>query len=293
MSDYLSIAIKAYQGFFNYLIKEITFSTSPFYINYFWALTFFSVGVYVLEILFPWRKNQPIIRDDFFLDLFYMYFNFFIFKLIFFSSLAAVTSAFLSDLSGGSLASLALIHTDRLPYIVQLLLFFLVLDFVQWLTHRALHRVPLLWEFHKVHHSIRIMGFAGHLRYHWMETVIYTPVKFIAMVFIVGFEPDHVFMLYYAAILIGHINHSNINITYGPLKYILNNPVMHIWHHAETIPGKYRYGVNFGISLSLWDYIFKTAYTNKDGRDIPLGFNHLETFPKSFFGQLIYPLNKK
>jgi sterol desaturase/sphingolipid hydroxylase (fatty acid hydroxylase superfamily) len=30
---------------------------------------------------------------------------------------------------------------------------------------------------------------------------------------------------------------------------------MHIWHHSKKIPNKY--GVNFGISLSLWDYIFK------------------------------------
>jgi sterol desaturase/sphingolipid hydroxylase (fatty acid hydroxylase superfamily) len=39
-----------------------------------------------------------------------------------------------------------------------------------------------------------------------------------------------------------------------------------------------KYGVNFGISLSVWDYIFKTNYIPKDGRDIELGFNDEMSF---------------
>lgn len=62
---------------------------------------------------------------------------------------------------------------------------------------------------------------------------------------------------------------------------------MHIWHHAKELPNKY--GVNFGISLSLWDYIFKTDYIPFEGKDIELGFEKDETFPKSFILQEIYP----
>lgn len=292
MTDYFETAIASYQSFFHYLVREITFTTTPWYLNYFWALSFISLSVYILEILFPWRKKQSKLRHDFFLDLFYMYFNFFIFKLLFFSSLGAVTKQFFLKLLGGNPSGLSIINNAQLPYWLQIILFFLLLDFVQWLTHIALHRYSFLWNFHKVHHSIKEMGFAGHLRYHWMENVIYTPVKFLTISLIGGFEPKNVFILYYISILIGHINHSNINITYGPLKYIVNNPVMHIWHHAESIPKKYSHGINFGISLSLWDYIFKTAYIKKSGRDIKLGFKGIESFPKSFLGQNLYPLKK-
>jgi sterol desaturase/sphingolipid hydroxylase (fatty acid hydroxylase superfamily) len=66
---------------------------------------------------------------------------------------------------------------------------------------------------------------------------------------------------------------------------------MHIWHHSKELPE--RHGVNFGISLSLWDYLFKTNYVPKDGKDIELGFHGDEKFPDSFIKQEIYPFNTK
>lgn len=293
MGEVADIVIQAYKGGFLWFFNEISLSATPWYINYFWALTIISLLVFILELLFPWRKDQPAFREDFFLDLFYMYFNFFIFKLLFFSPVTALAKEAVSGLTGGSPSILSLIHAEKLPYILQVIIFFLILDFAQWLTHLGLHRFRILWTFHKVHHSVRVMGFAAHLRYHWMETVIYTPVKYFAILLIGGFEPANVFILYYLSILIGHLNHSNIRLTYGPLKYLLNNPVMHIWHHAETLPKRYRYGANFGISLSLWDFLFKTAYIDKDGRDIELGFKKLDRFPKRFGGQVIYPIGRR
>ena len=53
-----------------------------------------------------------------------------------------------------------------------------------------------------------------------------------------------------------------------------------------------KYGVNFGISLSVWDYIFKTNYIPQDGRDIELGFDDENEFPHDFIKQEFYPLKK-
>ena len=58
---------------------------------------------------------------------------------------------------------------------------------------------------------------------------------------------------------------------------------MHIWHHAKELPESRRHGVNFGISLSIWDYIFNKNYIPSDGRDIPLGFSNIERYPNFFF----------
>ena len=132
------------------------------------------------------------------------------------------------------------------------------------------------------------MGFAAHLRYHWMENVFYTPMKYIAVMLIGGFTPDQAYIVFYLAIAIGHLNHANVRFDYGPLKYIFNNPKMHIWHHAMALPENRRRGVNFGISLSIWDYLFRTNYIPKSGRDIELGFENLSKFPKTFFKQLVY-----
>jgi sterol desaturase/sphingolipid hydroxylase (fatty acid hydroxylase superfamily) len=65
---------------------------------------------------------------------------------------------------------------------------------------------------------------------------------------------------------------------------------MHIWHHSKEMPNKY--GTNYAISLSIWDYIFKTDYIPYDGKDIELGFEGDETFPKTFIQQEMYPLTK-
>jgi sterol desaturase/sphingolipid hydroxylase (fatty acid hydroxylase superfamily) len=52
-------------------------------------------------------------------------------------------------------------------------------------------------------------------------------------------------------------------------------------------------GVNFGLTLSIWDYIFGTAYIPKDGRDIELGFDEDENYPKGFWGQVKRPFVEK
>ena len=166
------------------------------------------------------------------------------------------------------------------------------LDFIQWFTHVLLHRYHFLWRFHKVHHSVEEMGFAAHFRFHWMENVFYTPMKFIMLMLIGGFEPNMAYIVYFMTIVIGHLNHANLNLSYGPLKYVFNNPKMHIWHHAKELPAEHPHGVNFGISLSVWDYLFRTNYIPTEGRDIPLGFENVKKFPKTFFGQLFYGFGK-
>ncbi len=287
MSDYWSVFTESFSSFWSYTWSEITFNTEVGYVNYFWWLIVLSLFVWGLEALFPWRKNQALIRKDFWLDTFYMFFNFYIFKIIIFMAFSNVSALFFTDLIGGDLGSLVLYDTTQLGWIAQLIIFFLALDFIQWFTHVLLHRFDFLWRFHKVHHSVEEMGFAAHLRYHWMENVFYTPMKFIIMMLIGNFNPEQAFIVYYISIAIGHLNHANIGLDYGPLKYVLNNPKMHIWHHAHDLPDNRRHGVNFGISLSIWDYIFRTNYIPSNGRDIKLGFEGLQKFPKTFWGQLI------
>jgi sterol desaturase/sphingolipid hydroxylase (fatty acid hydroxylase superfamily) len=285
--DIWHIIIDSYTGYWNYLKNEM-FTLS--WHNYFWWLVGLSLLVWSLEIILPWRKNQPIIRKDFWMDGFYMFFNFFLFSLIGFNALSNIgVDAFNHFLGLFGIHNIISISVQSWPEWTQLILLFVVADFIQWNTHRLLHRVPWLWQFHKVHHSVEEMGFAAHMRYHWMENIVYKSILYIPLTMI-GFGIDDFFIVHIVAVAIGHFNHSNIYITWGPLKYLLNSPAMHIWHHAKQVPQGV--GVNFGISLSIWDYIFKTAYIPKEGRDIALGFDDMETFPKSFLKQSIYPFKK-
>jgi sterol desaturase/sphingolipid hydroxylase (fatty acid hydroxylase superfamily) len=292
MNQYLDILKNAYKGYLDYFLYEINHLKLE---NYFYGLIVFSILVFVLEILFPWRKNQKMIRKDFWLDLFYMFFNFFIFNIIIFAALSNVTAQLFHDfvgIFGINFTSLQIFNASNLPFGLSLLAFFIVSDFTQWNTHRLLHRVPFLWQFHKVHHSVQEMGFAAHLRYHWMENVVYKTILYIPISLIGGWQVQDVFIVHYFAILVGHLNHANINWDYGILKYILNNPKMHIWHHAQNVPHKH--GNNFALTLSIWDYIFKTNYIPYDGKDEKLGFTDVENFPNNFVAQELYPFfNKK
>ena len=275
-------------GTIDWTWKSVIFEV-PWYTNYFWGLIILSLLVWSMEILFPWRKEQSVFRKDFWLDGFYMFFNFFLFTIAI-SGFYKLLQLGFEDI-GISEDSLALFDPSSWPMWSQLLVFFIVLDFVQWFTHSLLHKYPFFWKYHKVHHSVKEMGFAAHLRYHWMENILYKPLKTFGVMILFGFEPTQAYIVHFIAIAIGHINHANIKITWGPLKYIFNNPVMHLYHHAYTIP-EGTYGVNFGISLSLWDYIFKTDYIPEDSGTIELGFPGDEVFPKDFVSQNTYGFKK-
>ncbi|WGD33560.1 sterol desaturase family protein [Olleya sp. YS] len=293
MEKYIDIIKNAYTGYWNYLKNEIIFPNS--WDNYFYGLIIISIAVWLLEIAFPWRKNQAIFRKDFWLDTFYMFFNFFLLNLIILIALSKTVTTFFDDILGViglSVSSFQLFDVDDLPLWLGLFIFFIISDFTQWVTHNLLHRIPFLWNFHKVHHSVKEMGFAAHLRYHWMEPIIYKSMLYIPIAIIGGFDAQQVAIVHFFAITIGHLNHANLGWDYGALKYIFNNPKMHIWHHAKQLPEHVRYGVNFGLTLSIWDYLFKTNYVPHSGRDIELGFKGDETFPKDFINQELYPLKK-
>ncbi len=288
MERYLNSFFEAFKSTLDWTWDLIIFDV-PWYTNYFWGLIFVSLVVWSLEIAFPWRKYQSIFRKDFWLDGFYMFFNFFVFTIVisgFYKVLNLLFSQF-----GILNNSFAIVNLQSLPKWLQLLIFFVLLDFVQWLTHILLHKLPFLWQFHKVHHSVKEMGFAAHFRYHWMENVLYKPMKTLAVMLLGGFEPEQAYIVHVISIVIGHLNHANLKITWGALKYIFNNPVMHLYHHAYHVP-KRKFGVNFGISLSIWDYLFKTNYVPDDRGTIELGFKGDEQFPKSFLGQNSYGFHK-
>ena len=289
MEEILKVIESGYTGYAHYLWKQIT---EPSWNNYFYWLLGVSALFFLLELLKPWRKDQPKFRKDFWLDFFYMFFNFFLFSLIVFNAASDVVVHFFNDvLASVGIENLLAFEVMSWPVWAHLLVGFVVRDFVQWWTHRLLHKVPQLWEFHKVHHSIEQMGFAAHLRYHWMENVVYRTIEYIPLA-LIGIGLRDFFVIHIFTLAVGHFNHSNLKINLGVLKYVFNNPQMHIWHHAHDLPEDRQTGVNFGLTLSVWDYLFKTNYIPHDGRDIKLGFPGVESFPKDFISQNIHGFTK-
>lgn len=290
METYWQTFTDGVTGYASYFIHEVM---HPHWGNYFYWLIAISLVVYALELLFPWRKKQAAIREDFWLDAFYMFFNFFLFGLVGYAGLSNVAVKAFNDLLSQwfGIRNLVAINVAELPHWSQLLILFIARDFIQWNVHRLLHGVPFLWEIHKVHHSVREMGFAAHLRYHFGETLVYRSIEYLPLAMI-GFGIQDFILVHLFTIVIGHLNHANFYLPLGPLKYVLNSPQMHIWHHAKDIPAG-KAGINYGITLSLWDYLFGKAWMPGDGRDIKLGFEEVDSYPHGFFSQLIKPFQKK
>lgn len=288
--NYWEVIQNAYSGYANYLWNEII---NPNWHSYFYWLIGVSLFFFGLEIISPWRKKQAKFRKDFWLDGFYMFFNFFFFSLIIYNAASdVVVNFFNSVFTSIGITNLLAFEVMSWPILAHLLLGFVVRDFIQWWTHRLLHKVPFLWEFHKVHHSVKEMGFAAHLRYHWMETVVYRTIEYLPLA-LIGIGLRDFFIIHIFTLAVGHFNHSNFKLNLGLLKYIFNNPQMHIWHHSKELPEERRIGVNFGLTLSIWDYLFKTDYIPKDGRDIELGFPEDEQFPPDFIGQELHGVVRK
>lgn len=338
---YWELFVNGYSGYAQYLWHEIT---HPAWHNYFYWLLLVSLFFFLLEQLKPWRIDQPKFRKDFWLDFFYMFFNFFLFSLIIYNAASDVVVNLFNEgirsLTGFDLQASNPLRNWKHYQI--LLVGFVVRDFVQWWVHRLLHWVPKLWEYHKVHHSVEQMGFAAHLRYHWMENVVYRTIEYIPLA-LLGIGLYDFFVIHIFTLVVGHYNHSNITVKgrvtgsvlgfligvvaatnsfelslfpeslnflqqlgvitvfsalgaliLGPImKFVFNSPEMHIWHHAYDLPKGREYGINFGITLAMWDYIFGTANIPHDGRDIRLGFPDIESFPKTFVDQNLHGFSRK
>jgi sterol desaturase/sphingolipid hydroxylase (fatty acid hydroxylase superfamily) len=258
-----------------------------------WSYAHWLVGISVffvlLERLFPWRKGQALLRPGWLRDLGFLAVNGH-----FFSLLTAGVNGWLalqaSTLLQGAGLRLDASPVPRWPFWAQVVVFLLVSDFLQWCVHNALHRVPFLWTFHKVHHAITTMDFVGNFRFHWMEIVVYKTTQWLPLA-LLGASGEAAFVVAVFGTFWGDLNHANLNVGLGPLGYVLNSPRMHLWHHDASDEG----GVakNFGIVLSLWDVVFRTAYWPRDRSPRVLGYPGIEEMPLGLAGELAWPVARR
>ena len=289
MEKYLKIIWDAYTGYTTFFMNEILY---PSWHNYFYWLVGASLLIWLAEIFFPWRKNQPLIRENFWLDAFYIFWNYFLFALIAYNALSMVAvNAFNDFLSLFGVKNIVALNVATWPKWLQLVFIFVFRDFMQWAIHRLLHNVGWMWEFHKVHHSTKEMGFAALMRYHWMENIMYRSLEYIPLAMI-GFGISDFFIVHIFTLVTGQLGHANLKIPLGPLKYLFNGPQMHLLHHAKHLPAAHPKGFNYGITLSVWDYIFRTNYWPKDDKYLAIGLPDDDGMPEDFLGQNVQPFKK-
>ena len=67
---------------------------------------------------------------------------------------------------------------------------------------------------------------------------------------------------------------------------------MHLWHHAKNFPDTHPLGFNYGITLSIWDYLFKTVYWPKDDAFLKIGLPDKDIVSDNFIDQQLGGFNK-
>jgi sterol desaturase/sphingolipid hydroxylase (fatty acid hydroxylase superfamily) len=149
-------------------------------------------------------------------------------------------------------------------------LVFIAYDFGRFVAHCALHEIPVLWEFHKVHHSAETLNPMTTFRAHPIDLLVmaWVPVvttgvvtwtfnQIVAVpVSVYTYLGMHIAL--FASNLIGTLRHSNVWLSYGPRwNKVFISPAQHQLHHScEAM----HIGCNRGFELAIWDRMFGTLY---------------------------------
>lgn len=169
----------------------------------------------------------------------------------------------------------------------QLLLAILIADCGITLVHYASHINPILWRFHAVHHSVkRMYGFNGLMK-HPLHQAIETLGGTCPLI-LMGIPLDIAALLAFAVAIQLLLQHSNVDVKIGPLRYVLALSPLHRFHHIKwPVEGD----VNFGLFTTIWDRMLGTAVYEAERRfsSNDLGIGKEPDYPDGYLAQLIRP----
>lgn len=150
--------------------------------------------------------------------------------------------------------------------------FAIVLDFAYYLAHWAQHKVPFLWEMHKVHHSATALTPLTTYRTHPLsmlfQNIVIVSFLFPYVILAKSLVPHglkvitiyNVGFMFFAYNMFALFRHSHVWLSFGKLDYLFLSPVMHQLHHS---PHPKHINRNHGLIFSVWDVMFGTAYIPK------------------------------
>lgn len=168
-------------------------------------------------------------------------------------------------------------------YVTQIVVLVAVADFLAYWRHRVEHR--WLWRIHVVHHVPRELHAANDLG-HPVQNIFNFVFILIPMSLIQIDGPGTPFVVGAIITLAGYYIHSPVEWNLGPLRKVIVDNRYHRIHHSLELR---HFDKNFGIVLSLWDYMFGTAYDPvEEWPDV--GVDGVEP-PRTVFQFLALPLS--
>ncbi len=168
---------------------------------------------------------------------------------------------------------------------------FLAYELAYWADHYLSHKLPFLWQFHQVHHSAESLSLATNFRVHPVDTIVFynlvavftgLTAGLLDLAFGRGALPFAIagsnVLLLAAAVLLTHLHHSHLWISFGERwGRVLLSPAHHQIHHSADPAHHDR---NFGNSLAIFDWLFGTLYVPAAKREsLSFGVPELDYHP--------------
>jgi sterol desaturase/sphingolipid hydroxylase (fatty acid hydroxylase superfamily) len=153
---------------------------------------------------------------------------------------------------------------------------FLAYEFGYWFDHYLSHRIPLLWDFHKVHHTAEVLSPLTNFRVHPIDSLVFGNILGLSLGITGGvvtflqlgrpFEVGGTNLILVTFFFITvHLQHSHVWIaTTGVLGRVIMSPAHHQIHHSDSPK---HFNKNFGSCLSFWDWVFGTLHVPDRNRE--------------------------
>lgn len=183
------------------------------------------------------------------------------------------------------------------------LFLFVLDDYGRFWVHRLLHKVPVLWEFHKVHHSAEVLTPLTVFRTHPVEGVLFSLISILAQGAVVGIAIGIFGSQVSLATIIGanifsftfHLVGSNLRHSHIPIQYprIIErwfiSPAQHQIHHSLA---ERHYDKNFGVTFACWDRWHNSLHLSEKAR-VRVGLRSEEnSLEHGLFSLWLRPLQK-
>jgi sterol desaturase/sphingolipid hydroxylase (fatty acid hydroxylase superfamily) len=166
---------------------------------------------------------------------------------------------------------LGLLRIADIPALARFALALLMLDAWMYLWHRANHRVPLLWRFHRTHHSDDAVDVTSATRFHTGEQAAAAVLR-LMLIPLVGWDLLHLVVYDTLLLVATQLHHANISLGRWerPLAWVFVTPQMHKVHHSRV---KIETDSNYSVVLSIWDRLGRSFRWRDDAERIEFGLD--------------------
>lgn len=168
-------------------------------------------------------------------------------------------------------AQFGIVYWTNANILLTVIIGVLALDFSSWLVHLVMHKVPLLWRFHLIHHSDTNVDVTTGLRHHPGDSLL-RGIFFLLLIFISG-APMYSVMIYQTLVVLATaFTHANISLPVKldkALSWVLISPNMHKVHHHWKQPYT---DSNYGAVFSIWDRLLGT-FSSLDIKQVKYGLD--------------------